>query len=255
MDVKIIVLFKYFSQIFVFGLPLQRKDIKIMSKTTTGNNDTSYPSYTSTSVSFNGVPKSGAAISDGVLYANYNMGASEKDAYDYAQSEFANNLKNLNVFSESTLKDLNDQVEAYKNQGFKTINDLYTPLIRDLQNDVASRFGNLDNSVFLDKLSGLESHRADSISSLARDVEARKQDLVTNELAGRYAYLDLLNNYQNQVYQNAISTVGLNNNLLGTANSYLNNYYSANNRNSNANSNLQNQLSQIALLLAKSGMI
>ncbi len=224
-----------------------------MSKTTT--DAAQYPSYSSSSVSFNGVPKSSATISDGTLSANYTMSDSEKSAYDYAQNEFANNLKNVNVFSESTLKDLNDQVEAYRNQGIQTINDLYTPMIRDLQNNVASRFGNLDNSIFMDKLSGLESNRANSISALAQDVAAKKQELTANELANRYAYLDLLNNYQNQVYQNALSSVGLSNNLLGTTNSYLNNYYGSNSRNANANSNLQNQLSQMALILAQGGGI
>jgi hypothetical protein len=223
-----------------------------MSKTTT-ESSSAYPAYTSTSVSFNGTPKSNASISDGTLYANYNMSDTEKDAYNYAQSEFANNLKNLNVFSESTLKDLNAQVESYKSQGVKTINDLYTPLIRDLQNNVASRFGNLDNSIFMDKISDLESNRADSISALAQDVTAKKQELVANELSNRYAYLDLLNNYQNQVYQNALSSTSLNNNLLGTTNSYLSNYY-ANSKNSDAFSNLQNQLSQVALLVAKSAI-
>ncbi|MBE7705819.1 MAG: hypothetical protein E7Z91_01050 [Cyanobacteria bacterium SIG30] len=198
-----------------------------MSKTT--------PSYYS-SISLNSKPIATASSSDGNTYVNYKMSQSEKDSYDYAQKEFAKNLQSINIFSPDTLKQLNDEVEAYKQNGIKTIKEVYTPILKNLQNDVASRFGNLDNSIFMDKLSEIEDKRAESINALAQDVESKKQELTQNELLNRYNYLNFLNDYNNQVLQNALSVLGLNKNYMTTTN------------NSNSSSNLTSQLAKVASL-------
>jgi len=171
----------------------------------------SKPSSASSSVKINGQTKATTTqYSNGSSSTNYYMSPYEQDAYNYAQSQFASGLKNLNVFSPEVLKELNDSVEAYKSKGISQINQIYNPMLQNLQNNVASRFGNLDNSIFLDKLKQIENSRAQSISALAQDITAREQQLRQNELAGRHDYLSLLNNYQNQIYQNAIGGTGNN---------------------------------------------
>ncbi len=172
----------------------------------------SSPSSFSSSVKINGQTKAKTtSYSDGSSSTNYYMSPYEQDAYNYAQSQFSSGLKNLNVFSPETLKDLNDSVEAYKNKGIAQINQIYNPMFSSLQNNIASRFGNLDNSIFLDKLKQIEGSRADSINALAQDVTSKAQELKQNELSGRYDYLNFLNNYQNQVYQNAAGAAASNN--------------------------------------------
>lgn len=199
-----------------------------MSKTT---------SSTST-ISLNGTPKSRVTTySDGRTSSNYNMSPWEQAAYEYSQKEFANNLQNINVFSAETLKGLNDQVEAYKSKGIKQINDIYGPMLQSLQNNVASRFGNLDNSIFLDKLSQVEGKRADSINSFAQDLTTKEQELIQNELANRYNYLNYLNGYQNQMLQNASGMTNTGQNMLNSNISYSN----------TQSNNLQNQLNDILL--------
>ena len=164
-------------------------------------------STTVSRTNINGSPKL-TTVTDkyGNQTTNYNMSEWEKLAYDYAEKEFANNLKNINVFSEDTLESLNNQIEAYKQSGIKKIEEIYTPMLKDLQNDIAQRFGNLDNSIFLDKLSEIEGKRADSISALSQDITAKENELVSDELAKRYNYLSFLNGYQNQVLSNALGS-------------------------------------------------
>lgn len=208
-----------------------------MSKTTKQPSNLS----SSSSVYLNGMPKMQTVNnSNGQIYSNYTMSPWEQMAYEYSQKEFANNLPNVNVFSKETLKNLSDEIDAYKAQGIKQINDIYSPMLKNLQNDVASRFGNLDNSIFLDKLNNIEDKRADSVNALSQDISAKSQELTQNELMNRYNYLNFLNNYQNQFLQNATGMMnatqgGLNSNLAFMKN------------NSANNGNLQSQMSNAIL--------
>ena len=104
------------------------------------------------------------------------------------------------MFLTRTLKKkLQSQLDAYTLNGQKLINNLYTPMIEDLKTDVASRFGNFDNSVFLDNLNEIESNRAESVNNLAQDILAKRDELVGNELAQRYTYLGFLQDLQNNI--------------------------------------------------------
>ena len=99
-------------------------------------------------------------------------------------------------------------------------------MLKDLQNNIASRFGNLDNSIFLDKLSEIEDKRANSVSALSQDITAKESELITDELAKRYNYLNFLNGYQNQVLSTALGS---------SANSSKNSEYLYSNNNSSDN--------------------
>ncbi len=144
---------------------------------------------------------------NGDLISDYVMNPYEESAYNYAQQAFADNIGKINTFSPETVSQMNKQIDAYKNQGIKEINDIYTPMISELQNNIANRFGNLDNSIFLDNLNNIESKKSDAISKLAQDITAKKNELISDELNKQYTYLDFLNNYQNQIYQKALNTI------------------------------------------------
>lgn len=187
----------------------------------------------SSSITVNGQNKSSASSTKNGVKSSYNMDPYEQAAYNFAQKSFYENMPNVNVFFDETVKNLNNQVNAYLNQGINTIQNTYTPMIREMQNDVARRFGNVNNSIFMDNLNDIESKRAGAISDLAQNVEAKRNELVNNELANRYDYLNFLNGYQNQVYNNMLSMLGLNNNMLNTSNSHLNKNTASNNNSSN----------------------
>lgn len=187
---------------------------------------TDYPSYSGSSLSI-GDSKASANLLNGVITTNYDMSDNESAVYNYALSALANILPQVNTFSNDTLSSLQSQVDAYKNQGIDTINETYSPMITNLQNDIASRFGNLDNSIFTDNLGDIESSRADAVSSFAQDVLAKQSELKSNELSQRYALVDLLSGLSDNIYGNALSAINAALGGSSTANTYNNNLYNS----------------------------
>lgn len=152
---------------------------------------------------------------------NYNLNPTQQKAFDYAQKAFADGLSSINVFSEDTQKQLNNQVDAYTQNALKELNTLYTPMLQNVREDSARRFGNLDNSVFLDNLNSVENNRANALSSLAQNIVAKQNELINDELQNRYNYLNFMNAYQNQVMDNALNFSNLANNTAKLNGQYL----------------------------------
>ena len=173
-----------------------------MSKTTTYTMP-----YADGSYSINGETKATTKKSGGVVQGNYNMNEYEKALYDYAQKTLAQIVPNINTFSNDTLKNLQAQLDAYQDKGLQTINSLYTPLLNNLKNDIASRFGNFDNSMFLNNLNNIENSRTNAMAQLAENLLAKRNELVNDELSNRYNIINLLNTIQNQYNSNAMNTI------------------------------------------------
>lgn len=169
----------------------------------------SKPSYSTGTVSVNGNTIASNAKKGNNVISNYDMSEVEKNIYDMAQQEVLASLPKINTFSQATQNDINSQIEAYKNKGIQTINNTYNPLLDNLKTDIASRFGNLNNSVFFDNLNSIEKNRANAISDLAQDVESQKSDLYSNELNNRYNYLNFMNDLQNQITNNILNYLGV----------------------------------------------
>lgn len=174
-------------------------------------------SFTNGTVRINGQTKASTYKKGKTVYTDYNMSPYEKQAYDYAQKSFAENLQNLNVFSEDTQRKFQNQLNAYKDKGVKTINDVYTPMIDNLKSDIASRFGNFDNTSFLKDLNKIEASRADAISGLSQDLILKENDLINDEMSRRYNYMSFLNGINNQALSNlsAYSSMASANSSLG----------------------------------------
>lgn len=174
-------------------------------------------SFTNGTVRINGQTKASTYKKGKTVYTDYNMSPYEKQAYDYAQKSFAENLPNLNVFSEDTQRKFQNQLNAYKDKGVKTINDVYTPMIDNLKSDIASRFGNFDNTSFLKDLNKIEASRADAISGLSQDLILKENDLINDEMSRRYNYMSFLNGINNQALSNlsAYSSMASANSSLG----------------------------------------
>jgi len=207
-----------------------------------------YPSYSGSSLSV-GDSKASANLVNGVLNSKYDMSNNEAAVYDYALGALANILPQLNTFSPDTQSSLQSQVDAYRDKGIQTINETYSPMITDLQNSIASRFGNLDNSIFTDNLGDIESSRAGAVSSFAQDVLAKQSELKASELNQRYDLVNLLSGLSDNIYENALSAINATIGGSSTANSYNNNLYnSANRASSNKNT------SSISALLSSLGL-
>ncbi len=182
--------------------------------------------YSGGTVNINGQTKAKSYKKGNTVYTDYYMNDDEKRAYDFAQKSFADNLPNVNVFDAGTQKKFNEQLDAYTQKGQKVIEETYTPMLDSLKSDIARRFGNYDNSAFMDNLNKIENKRADSYAALAQDVLLQRDNLINNELMQRYQYLD----YLQSVYNN------FNNNATGFMKQASANSSSGNNYNSYANS-------------------
>lgn len=187
-----------------------------------------YPSYSTGTVKLNGQTKATTYKNGNNVISNYNMSDAEKRAYNYAQNSFANSLPNVNIFDENTRNNLQSELNAYTLNGQKLIDKMYSPMLNDLKTDIASRFGNFDNSVFLNNLNGIESNRADAINSLAQDVSAKRSELINNELSQRYSYLNFLQEIQNQMNSNAMNFINGSQSNSSSGNSYNAQAYTAN---------------------------
>lgn len=202
-----------------------------------------YPAYTGSSVSIGG-SKAKTNLLNGVVSMDYDMSENQANIYNYALSALANILPQLNTFSTDTQNSIQSQVDAYKNKGVDMINKTYTPVINDLKNDIASRFGNLDNSIFNENLNKIESKRSDAVSSFAQDVLAKQSTLENDELNRRYALAQFLSGVSDDLYNNALNTLSTAMGGSSSVNNYNNNLYNAiykqyltNNSSNNAMSN------------------
>lgn len=190
------------------------------------------------SYSINGVTKATTKKVGNTIQGNYNMNQYEKALYDYAQKTLAQIVPNVNTFSADTLKNIQAQLDAYQNQGEQSINNMYAPLLYNLKNDIASRFGNFDNSMFLDNLNKIEYSRGNAIAQLAENILAKRNELVNDELSNRYNLINLLNALQGQSNSNAMNAISA---ALNLANSIK--ATSSSSPSASSNVNLQTMLS------------
>ena len=213
-----------------------------------------YPSYSSGTININGSTKASTYKKGNNVITNYNMSDAEKRAYDYAENSFADSLSKINVFDDDTRKNLQSQLDAYTLNGQKIINNIYEPMLDDLKTDIASRFGNFDNSIFMDNLNSIESNRADSINNLAQDVLAKRDELINNELAQRYTYLGFLQDIQNQVNSNILNYASATRANSSSGNDYNARAYAANNASGSTFSNYANLASGALSMMGPYGM-
>lgn len=211
-----------------------------------------YPKYSSSSVSI-GNSKASTGVTNGVLASDYNMSDDEANIYNYALNTLANILPQLNTFDTDTMSSLQSQVNAYKDSGLQTINNTYNPMITNLENDIASRFGNLDNSIFKDNLGNIESERSNAISSFAQNVLAKQSELESDELTKRYALAEFLNGIANNTFDNALSAINTALGSSSSANNYNSDLYNAISALQKTNSSANSPDSLITSLLGLSG--
>lgn len=173
--------------------------------------------YSNGSFSINGQTKATTVKNGGTVYGNYNMNQYEKALYDYAQKTLSEIVPDLNTFSNATLNNIQAQLNAYQNKGQTAINSMYAPLLENLKNDIASRFGNFDNSMFLNNLKNIESSRSNAIAQLTENLLSKRNELVNDELANRYNYINLLNSLQSQMGAEALNSISTALNIANSA--------------------------------------
>ena len=155
-----------------------------------------------TGISINGNEIISQKVDGHKITTNYNQSEDEQNLMDYTNKNLLSGLENINVFSDELQKNIQNQVKAYTQQGIRTINETYNPMFRELKTDIASRFGNLDNSVFLDNLNEIEKNRTNAIETLTENILAKQSELYETEMNNRYNYLNQLSSINQNLYSN-----------------------------------------------------
>lgn len=172
---------------------------------------------------------------DGTIQTSYNMNDKEKNIQNTVQSNLESSLANLFNFSDEQRKEWSDQLNAMKTRGIEEINNLYTPMETNLKNDIASRFGNFDNSIFMDNLNSITDKKAKAVADLSQDLTEKEDSLYENELANRMNLITLLNNLNSVINENTLSFLNAANNNSALGNSYNNKGLSNTTSSSNSN--------------------
>lgn len=201
-----------------------------------------YPEYSTGSITVNGrtVATTTRDKNNNIVSSGYNMSDTEKNIYNSIQNNLNSSLNGLFNISDEKRKEWNSQLNALKNQGVQQINDIYEPMETSLRNNIASRFGNLDNSSFLDSLNKITDKRAQAVSDLSNSLLSTQNELYNEELTNRMNSISFLNNLNSAMNNNILNytSAAMNNSTSG--NSYNNSAYNA----SNSGSGLWNNLLQ-----------
>ncbi len=185
-----------------------------------------YPEYSTGTISVNGktVASTTRDKNNNIVGSNYNMSDAEKKIYDSIQNNMYSSLSGLFDITDETKKSWDSQLNALKSKGVQQINDIYTPMETNLRNDIANRFGNLDNSVFMDNLNEITDKKSQAISDLSNTLLSAQNELYSNELSNRISSISFLNDLNS----------AMNNNILNFTNAAMSNATSGNTYNSNA---------------------
>ena len=165
-----------------------------------------HPKYSTGTVEINGNTIASTTKKDkNVVSSSYNMSDTEKEIYDSIQNNLSTSLADLFEISDKTKKGWQEELDTYKKTGLEEIESIYTPMETSLKNDIAGRFGNFDNSVFMDKLNTITDKKADAIAELSDNLVLKRDELYTTEMANRMSYLALLNDLNSAMNSNILN--------------------------------------------------
>ena len=159
--------------------------------------------------------------------------------YDGIQSNLDTTLQDIFSISDAKQEQWNQTLDTYKEKGIKQINDIYDPMQNALKNDIASRFGNLDNSIFMDNLSNITENKAQAVADLSDSLIMKQNDLYSTEMANRMNYISLLSGLYSNFNSQMLNYMQLANANTASGNNYNQLAYQANQQNSVWNRTMQ----------------
>ena len=187
-----------------------------------------YPKYSTGSVDINGQSIATAQKNKkNTINSSYTMSDTEKAIYDGIQENLATSLQDLFTISDETQQKWDQQIDSLKQSGINEINSIYDPMQTALKNDIAARFGNLDNSVFMDNLNNITNNKAQAVADLSESLLQAENDMYTTELTNRLNYISLLSGLNTTMNNNMLSFMQLANANSSSGNSYNGNSYQA----------------------------
>lgn len=197
-----------------------------MSKTKSSG--TTQPTFSNSVVKVNGQDAAKTYKNGNYIVSEYYQTPEQSAAQAKYSSLLGDAIDSINTFSPEYYSQKSQILAAQQKQGEQTINDTYTPMINSLKNDVASRFGTLNTSSFLDGLNDIEKNRSSAVGQLAGDMLLNSSALDSQELNNKYNYASLLSGLQNSSLEDVYNMLGLSRLSSDLLNSYnLANYNNA----------------------------
>lgn len=122
-------------------------------------------------------------------------------------------------------KQYDDIEKAYVDDATKKFMDSYTPAVKSLQEDVASRFGTLNSSQFLDGINDLEKNRGSALADIINQGKQVKNDLYNQEETNKLNQLKSLSSILSGDQQNVLDTLQIQSGNNTDVNDYYMNQY------------------------------
>ena len=188
---------------------------------------TKYPTFAGGNVTIDGRNVASASNNNGVISTSYNMSDAERKIYNSVQDNLGSSLKNLFSISEPQRREWTNKLNVMKNEGIEQIDSIYKPMENDLKNNIASRFGNLDNSAFMDNLNSIVNKRAKAVADLCNNLTLAQDSLYANELNNRMSIINMLNGVNTSMNNNMTNMMNVAKNNSTTGNSYNTTAYQA----------------------------
>ena len=155
-------------------------------------------------------------------YVNkYTADAAEQVRKTLVQNSMNDLILNLGQTAPEVSKQYDDIEKSYVNDATKKFMDTYNPALRSLQEDVASRFGTLNSSQFLDGVTDLEKNRASALVDIINQGKQVKSDLYNQEEANKLNQLKSLGGILSNDQQNVLDSLQ----LQSETNNNVNDYY------------------------------
>lgn len=142
----------------------------------------------------------------------------EQDKYKRYQGDYGSILDQMEGLRGSMYntspqfqEQLNQTLGGMKDRGFQTLSEYYEPTYRRNQQNVASRFGGIQNSVARDTEAEIAKRERDAATNLARDIESQRYNIEGTQLQRqRMPYTDLMaeRQYTDALIPQYLNTIG-----------------------------------------------
>lgn len=215
------------------------------------------PTYTTSEIKY-GDKVIGKTYQDpitGNIVTEYYPDSEEEERKALLQEKINSITSTIGKTDDSLAQEYSTTAKAFAGDAQKQFLEEYTPALSALRENVASRFGSLNNSQFFDNLNSLEKNRSSALADIATKAELLKTDLVNQNEALKLSQLQTLGGTLNDDQSTFLNSLGSALSSSSVMNDFLNSQWMSKMQNFTSNqlankssSNLSSVLSLLKLL-------
>jgi hypothetical protein len=161
----------------------------------------------------------------GSIISKYYPDPAEEERRALIQQKINQIAPTLGVTAPELAAQYNQTEQAYVDDATSKFLDQYNPTLRDLREDIASRFGTLATSQFVDNLNNLEKVKASAFSDIINQGKMLKYGLAEQEEARKLSALQSLMGLMGSDQSNFMSGMSAPQDTAGMLNGLLNNQW------------------------------